>query len=80
MVLTAALYKLYMDKDLSLLEVNPLIVTKSGTLMALDAKINIDANAVFRHPELAALRDAIAGRPDGAPRQRARPQLRVPRR
>jgi succinyl-CoA synthetase beta subunit len=56
--LTAALYKLYMDKDLSLLEVNPLIVTKSGSLMALDAKINVDANAVFRHPELAALRDA----------------------
>jgi succinyl-CoA synthetase beta subunit len=56
--LTAALYRLYVEKDLSLLEVNPLIVTKAGSLMALDAKINVDANAVFRHPELAALRDA----------------------
>ncbi len=56
--LAAALYRLYIDKDLSLLEVNPLIVTKAGTLMALDAKINVDANAGFRHPELTALRDA----------------------
>ncbi|HEY2809355.1 MAG TPA: ADP-forming succinate--CoA ligase subunit beta [Steroidobacteraceae bacterium] len=56
--LAAALYRLYVDKDLSLLEVNPLIVTKAGALLALDAKINIDANAVFRHPELAVLRDA----------------------
>jgi succinyl-CoA synthetase beta subunit len=52
------LYKLYMEKDASLVEVNPLIVTKSGSLMALDAKINIDANAVFRHPDIAKLRDA----------------------
>jgi succinyl-CoA synthetase beta subunit len=52
------LYKLYVEKDASLVEVNPLIVTKSGSLMALDAKINIDANAVFRHPDIAKLRDA----------------------
>lgn len=52
------LYKLYIEKDASLVEVNPLIVTKSGGLMALDAKINIDANAVFRHPDIAKLRDA----------------------
>jgi succinyl-CoA synthetase beta subunit len=52
------LYKLYLEKDASLVEVNPLIVTKSGNLMALDAKINIDANAVFRHPDIAKLRDA----------------------
>jgi succinyl-CoA synthetase beta subunit len=51
------LYKLYVEKDASLVEVNPLIVTKSGGLMALDAKINIDANAVFRHPDIAKLRD-----------------------
>jgi succinyl-CoA synthetase beta subunit len=51
------LYKLYLEKDASLVEVNPLIVTKSGSLMALDAKINIDANAVFRHPDIAKLRD-----------------------
>ena len=53
-----ALYKLYIDKDAALLEVNPLIVTAEGKLVALDAKIGIDANALFRHPELAALRDA----------------------
>jgi len=55
--LAAALYRLYIEKDLSLVEVNPLIVTRSGTLMALDAKINVDANALFRHPGLAELRD-----------------------
>ena len=52
-----ALYKLYIDTDASLVEVNPLIVTKAGMLVALDAKIGIDPNAVFRHPDLAALRD-----------------------
>jgi succinyl-CoA synthetase beta subunit len=56
--LAAALCRLYVEKDLSLLEVNPLIVTRAGALVALDAKINVDANALFRHPELAALRDA----------------------
>ena len=56
--LAAALYRLYLEKDLSLVEVNPLIVTGDGTLMALDAKINVDDNALFRHPELAQLRDA----------------------
>jgi len=52
-----ALYKLYIDCDASLVEVNPLIVTKEGKLVALDAKIGIDPNAAFRHPELNALRD-----------------------
>jgi succinyl-CoA synthetase beta subunit len=52
-----ALYRLYIDKDASLLEVNPLIVTAEGKLVALDAKIGIDPNALFRHPDLAALRD-----------------------
>ncbi len=52
-----ALYKLYVEQDASLVEVNPLIVTKAGNLVALDAKIGIDPNAVFRHPVLAALRD-----------------------
>ena len=57
-VMAMGLYKLYLEKDASLVEVNPLIVTKSGSLVALDAKINIDANAVFRHPDIAKLRDA----------------------
>jgi succinyl-CoA synthetase beta subunit len=56
--IAAALYQLYIAEDASLVEVNPLIVTKAGKLLALDAKINIDANAVFRHPDLAQLRDA----------------------
>ncbi len=52
-----ALYRLVLEKDASLVEVNPLIVTDSGALIALDGKINIDANAVFRQPEMAKYRD-----------------------
>jgi len=52
-----ALYRLYLEKDLALIEINPLIVTKDGALVALDAKINVDANALFRQPGLVALRD-----------------------
>jgi succinyl-CoA synthetase beta subunit len=55
--LVMALYRLYIEKDLSLVEINPLIVTRAGGLVALDAKINVDANALGRHPELAQLRD-----------------------
>src|SRR5580698_7917280 len=52
-----ALYKLYLERDASLVEVNPLIVTADGNLLALDAKINIEDNALFRHKDLATLRD-----------------------
>ena len=52
-----ALYKLYLEKDLSLLEVNPLIVTDEGKLVALDGKINIEDNALFRQKDLAVWRD-----------------------
>jgi len=52
-----ALYRLYLEKDASLLEVNPLIVTADDRLVALDAKINIEDNALFRQKELAAWRD-----------------------
>jgi succinyl-CoA synthetase beta subunit len=52
-----AIYKLYLERDASLVEVNPLIVTADGDLLALDAKINIEDNALFRHKELAAWRD-----------------------
>ena len=55
--LATALYRLYLEKDLSLVEINPLIVTGDGALVALDAKVNVDDNALFRHPELAQLRD-----------------------
>jgi len=51
------LYRLFVESDVSLVEVNPLVVTGSGDLVALDAKINLDSNAVYRHPDLAALRD-----------------------
>jgi len=48
---------LFIEKDLSLLEVNPLVVTKAGDLLCLDAKINIDDNALYRHKDLQAMRD-----------------------
>jgi succinyl-CoA synthetase beta subunit len=50
--------RLLTDCDASLLEINPLVVTDEGELLALDAKVDLDDNALFRHPELAALRDA----------------------
>jgi len=51
------LFKMFMEKDLSLLELNPLVRTQGGDLLALDAKINIDDNALYRHPELASQND-----------------------
>jgi succinyl-CoA synthetase beta subunit len=56
--IATALYQLYLTVDASLVEVNPLIVTRAGHLLALDAKLNLDENALFRQPQLAALRDA----------------------
>ncbi|MEP0823634.1 MAG: ADP-forming succinate--CoA ligase subunit beta [Ignavibacterium sp.] len=53
----AALYKAYEATDASLAEINPLVLTQEGTVLALDAKINFDDNALFRHPDFAALRD-----------------------
>jgi succinyl-CoA synthetase beta subunit len=53
----SALYRLFMDKDLGLVEVNPLIIDGNDDLIALDAKINMDDNALFRHKDLAAMRD-----------------------
>jgi succinyl-CoA synthetase beta subunit len=55
--LIGALYKAFVDTDMSLLEINPLIVTKAGKLLCLDAKINFDDNALFRHKQVAELRD-----------------------
>jgi succinyl-CoA synthetase beta subunit len=52
-----ALVSLYGDTDASMVEINPLITTPSGQVLALDAKVSFDDNALFRHPELAALRD-----------------------
>jgi succinyl-CoA synthetase beta subunit len=55
--LLAAAYRLLLECDASLLEINPLVVTLDGELLALDAKVDLDDNAVFRHPQLAGLRD-----------------------
>ncbi|MDH4261260.1 MAG: ADP-forming succinate--CoA ligase subunit beta [Gammaproteobacteria bacterium] len=52
-----SLYRLYLEKDLGLIEINPLIVTRDGRLVALDAKINAEANALYRQPALVELRD-----------------------
>jgi len=55
--LLAALIKLFIEKDASLMEINPLVVTAEGNLMALDAKINFDDNALYRHKDIVAMRD-----------------------
>ena len=55
--LIKSLYTAFVAKDMSLLEINPLVVTKDGKLVCLDAKIGFDDNALFRHPDIAALRD-----------------------
>jgi succinyl-CoA synthetase beta subunit len=55
--LIAKLYAAVIAKDASLLEINPLVVTKGGKLICLDAKLSFDDNALFRHPDIAALRD-----------------------
>lgn len=51
------LAKLFVEKDLALLEINPLVITTQGNLHCLDAKIGIDSNALYRHPELVAMQD-----------------------
>jgi len=51
------LYRMVVEKDMSLLEINPLVVTKDGKLICLDGKMNFDSNALYRHPEIVELRD-----------------------
>lgn len=51
------LYQAFVEKDCSLAEINPLVTTKDGRVMALDAKLNFDSNALYRHPEILELRD-----------------------
>ncbi|MBB94994.1 MAG: ADP-forming succinate--CoA ligase subunit beta [Rhodobacteraceae bacterium] len=55
--LMGILYKLFTDKDMDMLEINPLIVSDTGELKCLDAKMGFDGNAIYRHPDIAALRD-----------------------
>lgn len=56
--LLSALYRVFIESDASLLEINPLVVTAEGDLLALDAKLSVDDNALYRQPALAKLRDA----------------------
>jgi succinyl-CoA synthetase beta subunit len=55
--LVKSLYQLFVEKDASLVEINPLVVTKEGNLLCLDAKIGFDDNALFRHADIAEMRD-----------------------
>ncbi|BAM86428.1 succinyl-CoA synthetase beta subunit [Bradyrhizobium oligotrophicum S58] len=55
--LTTQLYNAFVAKDMAMLEINPLVVTKQGQLRVLDAKVSFDSNALFKHPEVVALRD-----------------------
>ena len=55
--LLAGLHRLFVEKDLSMVEINPLIITGDGQLLALDAKIAVDDNALYRHRDLAEMRD-----------------------
>ncbi|MCK5365524.1 MAG: acetate--CoA ligase family protein, partial [Gammaproteobacteria bacterium] len=55
--LIGSLYRAVLAKDMSLLEINPLVVTEAGDLLVLDAKVNFDSNALYRHPDIQELRD-----------------------
>ena len=55
--LVTKLYRFFWEKDCAMVEINPLLVTKEGKLLALDAKVSFDDNALFRHPDVVALRD-----------------------
>jgi len=61
--LVANLYKVFVDKDCSLAEINPLVLTRGGEVIALDAKLGFDDNALFRHADMAALRDLAEEEP-----------------
>ena len=58
-----SLYKLMIDKDATLVEINPLVITKQGEVIALDAKINFDDNALFRHDDILSLKDELEENP-----------------
>jgi len=59
----ASMYELFMEKDCSLVEINPLVTTTNGRLLGLDAKVNFDDNGLPRHPEVAQLRDTSQEHP-----------------
>ena len=78
--LIGQLYRAFVDKDMSLLEVNPLVVTKAGKLLCLDAKITFEDNALFRHKDVAELRDVGRGGPGRGGGLQVRLELRQARR
>ena len=55
--LIKSIYKMFIDTDANLVEINPLILTKDKKIVCLDAKMNFDDNSIFRHPDILALRD-----------------------
>lgn len=59
----AALYKVYMENDAEMIEINPLVKTKSSSFIALDGKMGFDDNSLFRHPEIEAMRDETEENP-----------------
>jgi succinyl-CoA synthetase beta subunit len=61
--LIANLHRLFVDKDCSLAEINPLVVTREGQAIALDAKLNFDDNGLYRHTEVADMRDVLEEEP-----------------
>ncbi len=71
MQIAAALGKLFIDKDASMLEINPLVKSKDGKLWALDAKLSIDDNALFRQPEIIAYYDPSQQSPQRSRSQEA---------
>ena len=73
------LYRTFIGLDCSMVEVNPLVVTPKGEVLALDAKFNFDDNALYRHPEVAALRDTAEEDPREVEASKARTQLHRPR-
>jgi succinyl-CoA synthetase beta subunit len=61
--LITSLYKLFIDKDCSLAEINPLVVSREGQVLALDAKLNFDDNALYRHKDVVEMRDPLEEEP-----------------
>ena len=76
----ASLYEAFIETDASMIEINPLIVTKGGDLLALDAKVTFDDNALYRHPDLRDLRDLDRRRPARGRGVEVLAQLHPPRR
>ena len=78
--LMGTLHKMFVEKDMEMLEINPLILTDKGDLMCLDAKMGFDSNSVYRHPDIASLRDETEEDPKELAASQVRPKLHRARR